>query len=286
MVYEVYLRSFADSDGDGVGDIGGLRGRLPYLADLGVDARLDHAVVPLADGRRRVRRQRLLRHRPAVRHLADADALLADAHALGLRVIIDLVANHTSDAAPLVPAALAAGPGIAGAAAATSSATAGRGGEEPPNDWISAFGGPAWTRVLEPDGRPGQWYLHLFAPQQPDLDWDAPGRRDEFDDVLRFWFDRGVDGIRVDAAPAMAKAPGLPDAGHAPGAALRVPHVGGQPALGRRRRARHPPALAGDRGRLRRRPGVRRRGRRQRPRAAEPLRAARRDAHARSTSTT
>ena len=94
------------------------------------------------------------------------------------------------------------------------------GGAEPPNDWISAFGGPAWTRVVEPDGRPGQWYLHLFAPQQPDLDWEHPGVRDEFDAILRFWFDRGVDGIRVDAAPAMAKASGLPDAGHAPGASF------------------------------------------------------------------
>jgi alpha-glucosidase len=149
--------------------------------------------------------------------LADADALLADAHALGLRVIVDLVANHTSEQHPWFTAAVAAGPG---------SPERGRyffrdgraGGEEPPNDWISAFGGRAWTRLREADGRPGQWYLHTFAPQQPDLDWDDPAVREEFDAVLRFWLDRGVDGIRVDAAPAMAKVPGLPDAGHAPGA--------------------------------------------------------------------
>ena len=149
--------------------------------------------------------------------LADADALLADAHAHGLRVIVDLVANHTSSEHPWFAAALAAGPGSPereryffrdGRA----------GGEEPPNDWISAFGGPAWTRVREPDGRPGQWYLHLFAPEQPDLDWSSTAVREDFDAVLRFWLDRGVDGLRVDAAPAMAKVPGLPDAGHGPGA--------------------------------------------------------------------
>jgi alpha-glucosidase len=151
--------------------------------------------------------------------LADADALLAEAHALGLRVITDLVANHTSEEHPWFHAALSAGPGSPereryffrdGRA----------GGDRPPNDWISAFGGPAWSRVVEPDGRPGQWYLHTFAPQQPDLDWEHPGVREEFDAILRFWFDRGIDGIRVDAAPAMAKVPGLPDAGHGPGASF------------------------------------------------------------------
>ena len=149
--------------------------------------------------------------------LADADALIAEAHALGLRVITDLVANHTSSEHPWFAAALAAGPGSPerrryffrdGRA----------GGAEPPNDWISAFGGSAWTRVRESDGRPGQWYLHLFAPEQPDLDWDHPGVRADFDEILRFWFDRGIDGLRIDAAPAMAKVPGLPDAGHEPGA--------------------------------------------------------------------
>jgi alpha-glucosidase len=219
VVYEVYLRSFADSDGDGLGDLGGLRRRLPYLADLGVDALwiTPWYPSPMADGGYDVADYRDID--PRFGTLADADALLADAHALGLRVITDLVANHTSEQHPWFRAALAAGPGSPereryffrdGRA----------GGAEPPNDWISAFGGRAWTRVVEPDGRPGQWYLHLFAPQQPDLDWEHPGVREDFDAVLRFWFDRGVDGIRVDAAPAMAKVPGLPDAGHGPGAAF------------------------------------------------------------------
>jgi len=144
--------------------------------------------------------------------LADADALLADAHALGLRVIVDLVANHTSREHPWFTAALAGGPGSTERRRYFFRDGRG-GGAEPPNDWISAFGGPAWTRL--PDG---QWYLHTFAPEQPDLDWDFPAVAAEFDAILRFWLDRGVDGVRVDAAPAMAKVAGLPDAGHAPGA--------------------------------------------------------------------
>jgi alpha-glucosidase len=219
VVYEVYLRSFADSDGDGLGDVEGLRRRLPYLADLGVDAVwiTPWYPSPLADGGYDVADYRDID--PRLGTLADADALLADAHGLGLRVIIDLVANHTSERHPWFLAALAAGPGSP--ERARYFFRDGRaGGAEPPNDWISAFGGRAWTRVVESDGRPGQWYLHLFAPEQPDLDWQNADVRDEFDAILRFWFDRGVDGVRVDAAPAMAKAEGLPDAGHAPGAAF------------------------------------------------------------------
>ncbi|MCZ2857042.1 glycoside hydrolase family 13 protein [Blastococcus sp. VKM Ac-2987] len=217
VVYEVYLRSFADSDGDGVGDLGGLRRRLPYLAELGVDALwiTPWYPSPMADGGYDVADYCDID--PRFGTIADADALLAEAHGLGLRVITDLVANHTSEEHPWFRAALAAGPG-APERSRYFFRDGRAGGSAPPNDWISAFGGPAWTRVREPDGSPGQWYLHLFAPEQPDLDWDHPGVRDDFDAVLRFWFDRGVDGIRVDAAPAMAKVTGLPDAGHGPGA--------------------------------------------------------------------
>jgi alpha-glucosidase len=217
VVYEVYLRSFADSDGDGTGDLGGLRRRLPHLADLGVDALwiTPWYPSPMADGGYDVADYCDID--PRFGTLADADALLAEAHDLGLRVIIDLVANHTSERHPWFRAALAAGPGSV--ERSRYFFRDGRaGGVEPPNDWISAFGGPAWSRVREADGSPGQWYLHLFAPEQPDLDWDHPGVREDFDAVLRFWFDRGIDGIRVDAAPAMAKVTGLPDAGHGPGA--------------------------------------------------------------------
>jgi alpha-glucosidase len=216
VIYEVYLRSFADSDGDGIGDIGGLLSRLSYLADLGVDALwiTPWYPSPMADGGYDV--SDYCDIDPRFGDLGEADRLIADAHRLGLRIVIDIVPNHTSDQHPWFTAALSAGPG---------SAERGRyffrdgraGGTEPPNDWISAFGGPAWTRVTGPDG-PEQWYLHTFAPQQPDLDWDSEAVRADFDAVLRFWLDRGVDGLRLDAVPAMAKVAGLPDAGHAPGA--------------------------------------------------------------------
>src|SRR4051794_28282165 len=157
VVYEVYLRSFADSDGDGLGDVGGLRARLPYLADLGIDAIwvTPWYPSPMADGGYDV-----IDHRdvdPRFGTLAEVDALVREAHALGLRLVVDLVANHTSEQHPWFVAARAAGRGAP---------ERGRyffrdgraGGGQPPNDWISAFGGPAWTRVREPDGEPGQWY--------------------------------------------------------------------------------------------------------------------------------
>jgi alpha-glucosidase len=190
---------------------------LPYLADLGVDALwiTPWYPSPMADGGYDVADYCDID--PRFGTLADAEALLTEAHALGLRVISDMVANHTSDQHPWFRAALAAAPDSP--ERARYFFRDGRaGGSEPPNDWISAFGGRAWSRVTEADGSPGQWYLHLFAPQQPDLDWDHPGVQEDFDAILRFWFDRGVDGLRVDAAPAMAKVKGLPDAGHAPGA--------------------------------------------------------------------
>ena len=217
VVYEVYLRSFADASGDGTGDLQGLRSRIPHLVDLGVDAVwvTPWYPSPMADGGYDVADYCDID--PVFGTLADADQLLEDLHAAGLRLVVDLVANHTSVAHPWFAAARAGAPG--GPERARYFFRDGLdGGAAPPNDWISAFGGPAWTRVTEPNGQPGQWYLHTFAPEQPDLDWEHPGVQDDVDAVLRFWLDRGVDGVRVDAAPAMAKAPGLPPAGHAPGA--------------------------------------------------------------------
>ncbi|GAB3323039.1 glycoside hydrolase family 13 protein [Geodermatophilus aquaeductus] len=227
MVYEVYLRSFADGNGDGLGDVPGLRSRLPYLADLGVDALwvTPWYPSPMADGGYDVADHRDVD--PRFGTLADVDALVADAHALGVRVVVDLVANHTSAEHPWFRAALAAGPG-APERSRYFFRDGRAGGSAPPNDWISAFGGPAWTRVTGPGG-PEQWYLHLFAPEQPDLDWTSPEVADDFDATVRFWLDRGVDGIRVDAAPAMAKVPGLPDAGHPPGASFASSEWVGNP---------------------------------------------------------
>jgi len=216
VVYEVYPRSFADSDGDGNGDLDGLRNRLPYLVDLGIDAVwiAPWYPSPFADGGYDVSDYRDIA--PVFGTLDDADALIRDAHEHGIRVIIDLVANHTSEQHPWFQAALHSPPGSPERERYFFRDGLGEDGEQPPNNWISAFGGPAWARVAEPDGSSGQWYLHTFAPQQPDLNWRNDDVRDEFDAILRFWLDRGVDGVRVDAAPAMAKAPGLPDADYGP----------------------------------------------------------------------
>jgi len=220
VIYEVYPRSFADGNGDGQGDLAGLIDRLPYLVRLGVDAIwvAPWYPSPLADGGYDVTDYREIH--PLFGTLAEAEDLVRRAHDAGLRVIIDLVANHTSADHPWFREALAGAPGAPARSRYHFRDGRGPDGSQPPNNWISAFGGPAWSRVTEPSGTPGQWYLHTFAPQQPDLDWQNPEVAVEFDDVLRFWLDRDVDGFRVDAAPAMAKGAGLPDADHGPALAF------------------------------------------------------------------
>jgi alpha-glucosidase len=212
VVYEVYPRSFADGNGDGEGDLRGLRDRLPYLKRLGVDGIwvAPWYPSPMADGGYDVSDYEDIH--PRYGDLAEADAFVREAHELGLKVIVDIVPNHTSDQHPWFRAALAAGPGSPERARYLFRDGKGPDGSEPPNNWISCFGGGAWTRITEPDGTPGQWYLHTFAEEQPDLDWTDTAVLESFDDILRFWFDRGVDGLRVDAAPALGKAEGLPDA--------------------------------------------------------------------------
>jgi alpha-glucosidase len=211
VVYQLYIRSFADGDGDGIGDIAGIRSRLPYLRDLGVDAIWVNPWYPspMVDGGYDVADYRDID--PLFGTLADAEAFITDAHDLGIRVLLDLVPNHTSDQHPWFQAALAAGPGSHERDRYIFRDGRGRGGSRPPTDWRSVFGGPAWTRVAEPDGRPGQWYLHLFAPAQPDLDWTEADVRAEFESILRFWFDRGADGFRIDVAHGLVKDPGFPD---------------------------------------------------------------------------
>ncbi|MFV0130185.1 alpha-amylase family glycosyl hydrolase [Streptomyces sp. HMX112] len=206
VIYQVYVRSFADSDGDGVGDLRGARERLPHIARLGADAvwLTPFYASPQADGGYDVADYRAVD--PVFGDLADADDLVRTAHDLGLRVIVDIVPNHTSDRHPWFRAALAGDP----VCRSRYLFRPGKGpdGALPPNDWESVFGGPAWTRVAD-----GQWYLHLFAPEQPDLNWDDPEVAAEFESVLRFWLDLGVDGFRVDVAHGMVKAAGLPDIG-------------------------------------------------------------------------
>ena len=230
VVYQVYIRSFADSSGDGVGDIAGLRSRLPYLAGLGIDALWINPWYPspMRDGGYDVADLRGID--PSFGTLLEAEAMIREAHGLGLRVLLDLVPNHVSDQHAWFREALAAGRAGSGSSArARFLFRDGRGpaGAEPPNDWTSNFGGSAWTRVTDPDGRPEQWYLHLFAPEQPDLDWTNREVQDEFAAVMRFWFDLGVDGFRIDVAHGLAKAEGLPDLGEIewpPGADGRLGH--------------------------------------------------------------
>jgi alpha-glucosidase len=201
VIYQVYPRSFADADGDGVGDIAGIRGRLRHLSDLGVDAiwMSPWYPSPMADAGYDVADFRDID--PVFGSLTEAEALIAEAHALGIRMIVDIVPNHLSSEHPWFKAALA-------------DPTAperdyfwfrpGRGGLMP-TDWRGEFGGTTWTQA--PDG---EWYLHLFTPEQPDLNWDHPFVRAEFESILRFWFDRGVDGIRIDSAALLFKDPALP----------------------------------------------------------------------------
>ena len=200
VVYQVYPRSFADSDGDGLGDIPGVTSKIPYLAGLGVDAIWLSPFYPsaLADGGYDVADYRDVH--PQLGTLADFDDLMTAAHGAGIKVIVDIVPNHTSDLHPWFVEALASPPGSPARERYIFRDGKGPDGSRPPSDWISHFGGSAWTRV--PDG---QWYCHLFAPEQPDLNWDNREVRDDFLVTLRFWADRGVDGFRVDVAHALAK---------------------------------------------------------------------------------
>jgi len=203
VLYEIYVRSFADSDGDGVGDLPGIRSHLPYLRELGVDGiwltpfypspGADHGydVSDYVD----VDRQ--------FGSLADFDGLVEDAHALGLRVVIDIVPNHTSNEHAWFRNAIS---DQTHTDRARYLFRPGRDGG-PPNNWKAAFGGPAWTL----DEASEEYYLHLFAPEQPDLDWHNESVRRDFEEILRFWLDRGVDGFRIDVGQALYKERDLHD---------------------------------------------------------------------------
>lgn len=210
-IYQVYPRSFADGNGDGTGDLAGVRKRLPYLAELGVDALwfTPWYPSPMVDGGYDVADYRAIH--PHFGDLGAAEALIRDAADLGIRTIIDIVPNHVSDQHPWFQDAVGAGPGTPERARFWFRDGRGPDGALPPNDWESEFGGPAWTRLTGPDGAPEQWYLHLFAPGQPDLNWSHPAVVHEHEEILRFWFDRGVAGIRIDSAALLVKDPALPD---------------------------------------------------------------------------
>lgn len=206
VFYQVYVRSFADSDGDGVGDLEGIHSRLGYLELLGVDALwlTPFYRSPMADHGYDIADPRDVD--PMFGTLGDFDVLLTEAHKRNIKVTVDVVPNHTSNQHAWFKSAMAAEPGSPERDRYVFRDGVGPRGEDPPNNWVSAFGGPAWTRV--PDG---QWYLHLFAPQQPDLNWANPEVAADLERTLRFWLERGVDGFRIDVAHGMAKPPGLPD---------------------------------------------------------------------------
>ena len=222
VIYQIYPRSFSDSNGDGIGDIAGIRQHLAHVAELGVDAVWLSPFYrsPMHDAGYDVADYRAID--PVFGSVADVEALVADAHGMGLRVLIDIVPNHTSNEHVWFQEALASGvPTMADEA--RTQFTSGpwsryhlvrgeKSGSAAPNNWKSNFGGPAWTQLDASDGSPsGWWYLHLFDPTQPDLNWQSAEVRSEFEDILRFWFDRGVDGFRIDVAHGLVKEPGYPD---------------------------------------------------------------------------
>jgi len=211
VTYQIYIRSFADGNGDGKGDIQGIRSRLKYLKNLGIDAiwitpwypspQKDHGY-DVAD---------YLDIEPDYGTLSEAELMINEAHQLGIKVIIDIVPNHSSDQHKWFIEAVNSDPGSKARDRYIFRDGRGNHGEIPPSNWHSVFGGSAWQRIIEKDGRPGQWYLHLFAVEQPDFNWDNQEVHEYFEKVLRFWLDRGVDGFRIDVAHGMVKAPGLPD---------------------------------------------------------------------------
>jgi alpha-glucosidase len=211
VIYQIYPRSFADFNGDGIGDLKGITSKLDSLVSLGVDAvwLSPFYSSPQKDAGYDV--SNYVDVDPIFGTLSDFDEMLARAHALGIRVMIDLVPNHSSDKHEWFQRALDSEPNSPGRDFYHFKDGRGVSGELPPNNWVSMFGGPAWTRVIEKDGKPGQWYVHLFDSSQPDLNWSNEAVQKEFEGILKFWLDRGVDGFRVDQPHAMAKAKGLPD---------------------------------------------------------------------------
>jgi len=211
VTYQIYIRSFADSNGDGIGDVEGIRSRLPYLKKLGIDAIWITPWYPSPQKDHGYDVANYMDIEPDYGTLAQAEQLIKETHEHGIKFIIDIVPNHSSDQHLWFQAALKSAPGSPERARYVFRDGKGPNGDLPPNNWEAVFGGCAWERVIEADGKPGQWYLHLFAVEQPDFNWEHPEVRAHFEEVLKFWLDRGVDGFRIDVAHGMIKYPGLPD---------------------------------------------------------------------------
>ncbi|MEY3346891.1 MAG: hypothetical protein RIR40_616 [Actinomycetota bacterium] len=211
VTYQIYIRSFADSNGDGIGDINGIRSRLNYIKELGIDCiwinpwfkspQKDHGY-DVAD---------YFEIHSEYGSIDDAKALIKEAHELGIRVILDLVPNHSSDQHIWFQEALNSAPGSKARDRYIFRDGKGKNGELPPNNWEAVFGGPAWQRVIDKNGNPEQWYLHLFAVEQPDFNWKNNDVIEHFQKIFKFWLDLEFDGFRIDVAHGMWKAEGLPD---------------------------------------------------------------------------
>jgi len=211
VTYQIYIRSYADSNGDGKGDVEGIRSRLPYLKALGINAIWITPWYPSPQNDHGYDVANYMDIEPDYGTLDHAQELINEAHSLGIRFIVDIVPNHSSDQHAWFQEALLSAPGSAARNRYVFRDGKGDNGDIPPNDWEAVFGGSAWQRIVEADGKLGQWYLHLFAESQPDFNWENPEVRAHFAEVLRFWLDRGVDGFRIDVAHGMVKEAGLPD---------------------------------------------------------------------------
>ncbi len=210
LIYQVYVRSFADANGDGIGDLDGIRSRLDHIASLGADAIWLNPCYPSPQRDHGYDVSNYFDIHDEYGTLDDFDALVSAADARGIKILMDLVPSHCSDEHRWFVAALAAAPGSPERARFYFRDGKGEHGEEPPNNWQAAFGGSAWTRIND-DPNDGQWYLATFTPYQPDLDHTNPEVGQLFTEIFEFWFDRGVEGFRVDAVAGTGKHPDLPD---------------------------------------------------------------------------
>ena len=204
-IYQIYPRSFKDSNGDGLGDIKGITSKIDYLSSLSLDAVWLSPFYPsaLVDGGYDVDDYRDVD--PKLGSLADFDEMLTKLHEAGIRIFVDVVPNHSSNLHVWFKEAIAAEPGSAARNRYIFRDGKGANGELPPTDWPSHFAPSAWTHESKMGGKHNQWYCHLFAPEQPDFNWDNREVEEDFLKTLKFWADRGVDGFRIDVAHAMKK---------------------------------------------------------------------------------